>query len=145
MAEQDKQIAELNARIERLEAALENALKNPPNNRIAAGITARQAMRLERLEATRTEIAKSKSVRCRVERFVEGKGNSRVNQAQNIVLGPTWRDVWPSAPTELRVREDDKVETKADGTRVVVKGKPIIHTLPERVFKALQPEVVLAD
>lgn len=132
----------LKERIDKLEKQLDAATQASamaPSNRLAAGYATRQARREAEAERIADEIAKSKPVRCRIEKFVDGKGETRVNVAQNIVLSPSWRTrgIWPDAPNELRVREDDVVK---DGK--LIKGQPIVHTLPERVFKALQPEVV---
>lgn len=143
MAEQDKVIEALNARIEALEKKLSEA-QHVPSNRLSAAYSTRMARREARAENVAEDLGRGTKVRCRIERFVPGKGDARVSTAQNIVLSPTWRTrgIWPDAPNELRVKEDDTIETKPDGTRVIVKGKPIIHELPPRVFKALESELV---
>lgn len=142
MAEKNE-VELLRERIDKLEKQLEAALQAgataAPSNRLTAAYSTRMARREAEAKRIADEIARSKPVRCRIEKFVDGKGETRVNVAQNIVLSPSWRTrgIWPDAPNELRVREDDVVK---DGK--LIKGQPIIHTLPERVFRALQPEVV---
>lgn len=140
--ELEKLVVELQGKIAGLEkqVAARSEVAHVPRNRIAAGITAREAWRDARDAEIRAEIANGKTVRCRVERSVERRVQGGVVQldiSQPIALSHTWKRVWPEAPAELRAREDDMVKGGKP-----IKGAPIIHTLPERVYESLKEELV---
>lgn len=137
VAELESSNAALSAQLERVEKLL-GAVQSgsaTPSNRMASGILAREARRLERQEKAGKQVAASNSVRVRIERFSEKLVDKRVvkfDTSRPIALSSTWRTrgIWPDAPNVLQPFDEH--------------GRPIIHELPERVFKALQPEVRLA-
>jgi hypothetical protein len=134
---QEQEIKDLKEQVARLEKLLTSVQTGTatPSNRMASGILAREARRLDRQEKAAKQVADSKPVRVRVQRFSEKLVEKRVvkiDASRPIVLSSTWRTrgIWPDAPNVLEPFNKD--------------GKPIIHEMPERVFKALQPEVRLA-
>lgn len=95
---------------------------------------ARETRKLAGFEKCAKEIEGGPKVRCRIVHTEEKIRDGRrvpVDVSRPIVLSASWRHVWPEAPTVLEAFDSD--------------GEPVIHELPARVFRALQPELVRVE